>query len=187
MSWIARAVLPIIGLVCLTTPARTADQPPIPITFKLDKPAVVTLVIEDAAGKRVRNLIADTRFEAGEQTVWWDGLDETPGNFRGPIYEIQGKPVVPGRYQVRGLARDDLRLTYEFTVYNDGQPPWRIGKQGRAGEWLADHSAPSAVLFVPGEGDAKAQMLIGSQVAEQGDGRTEVFIVHFAVGLAANT
>ncbi|HEX3134532.1 MAG TPA: hypothetical protein VHX44_13230, partial [Planctomycetota bacterium] len=71
---------------------------------------------------------------------------------------------------VRGLARDDLSLRYKFTVYNDGQPPWRSGKPGQAGEWLADHSAPSAVLFVPGEGDAQPQMLIGSQVAEQGDG-----------------
>jgi hypothetical protein len=72
--------------------------------------------------------------------------------------------------EVRGLVRDALRLHYEFTVYNDGQPPWRIGKQGQAGEWLADHSPPSAVLFVPGDGDIPAQMLIGSQVAEAGDG-----------------
>jgi hypothetical protein len=69
-----------------------------------------------------------------------------------------------------GLVRDALRLHYEFTVYNDGQPPWRIGKQGQAGEWLADQSPPSAVLFVPGDGDIPAQMLIGSQVAEAGDG-----------------
>ncbi|MBA3698874.1 MAG: hypothetical protein H0W78_08465 [Planctomycetes bacterium] len=171
MSWIVRTVLSLIGLAGLAMSASAADDhPPIPIRFTLDQPAFVTLVIEDAAGKRVRNLVADTRFETGEQVVWWDGLDETPGNFRGPVYDIQGKPVVPGRYQVRGLRREALTLNHEFTVYNAGQPAWRVGKHGAAGEWLADHSAPSAVLHVPAEGDQPAQMLIGSQVAEQGDG-----------------
>lgn len=167
MSWIARIVLPVLGLAAS---ASAADHPPIPITFQLDQPAHVTLVIEDAAGKRVRNLVAETPYAAGAHTVWWDGLDETPGNFRGPVYEIQGKPVAPGRYQVRGLRRDALTLNHEFTVYNAGQPSWRVGKHGDVGEWLADHSAPSAVLHVPAEGDQPARMLIGSQVAEQGDG-----------------
>lgn len=160
-----------LALGC-TILAAADDHPPIPVRFTLDRPAVVTLVIEDQAGRRVRNLVAETPFAAGEQTVWWDGLDETPGNFRGPVYDIQGRPVAPGTYRVRGLARDELRLRHEFTVYNEGTPPWRSGKRDQpgAGEWLADHSAPSAVLFVPGEGAAAAQMLIGSQVAEQGDG-----------------
>ena len=175
MMWIARTLALAAWLLADSALVSAAeDHPPIPIRFRLERPSVVTLVIEDQAGQRVRNLVAETRFEAGEQTVWWDGLDETPGNFRGPVYDIQGKPVAPGSYRVRGLARDDLRLTYEFTVYNQGAPPWRIGKgrekREQAGEWLADHSAPSAVLFVPGEGAAAAQMLIGSQVAEQGDG-----------------
>ncbi len=147
------------------------DHPPIPIRLHLERPSFVTLVIEDQAGHRVRNLVAETAFAAGEHTLWWDGLDETPGNYRGPVYDIQGKPVPPGSYRVRGLARDALGLSYEFTVYNQGAPPWRTAKTGQqAGEWLADHSAPSAVLFVPAEGSAPAQMLIGSQVAEQGDG-----------------
>ncbi|HYG74863.1 MAG TPA: hypothetical protein VEK08_07665, partial [Planctomycetota bacterium] len=154
----------------LVAAEATEPNPPIPIRFTLQKPSFVTLVIEDAAGRRVRNLVSETRFEAGEQVVWWDGLDETPGNFRGPIYEIQGKPIEPGSYRVRGLAREALSLKYEFTVYNAGQPPWRTGK-GQAGEWLADHSPPSSVLFVPGDDkNPEAQILIGSQVAEQGDG-----------------
>lgn len=168
MSWITRTSLLFAGAILSL--ASAADHPPIPITFTLDRAAHVTLVIEDAAGKRVRNLIAETPFAVGEHTVWWDGLDETPGNFRGPIYDLQGRPVTPGRYQVRGLVRDALTLRHEFTVYHAGQPPWRVGKEGGAGEWLADHSAPSAVLYVPAEGDQPAQMLIGSQVAEQGDG-----------------
>ena len=168
MSWLLRSLF--IGLALMPSQARAVeDHPPIPIRFTLDQPAHVTLVIEDAAGKRVRNLIADTRFDAGEQVVWWDGLDETPGNFRGPVYDIQGKPVAPGAYRVRGLRRDALTLRHEFTVYNAGQPAWRLDRDG-PGAWLADHSAPSAVLFVPAAGDQSAHLLIGSQVAEQGDG-----------------
>jgi sugar lactone lactonase YvrE len=163
-------LLPILVSLLSAALSAAEDHPPIPIRFTLERPGHVTLVVEDAAGRRVRNLVAETPFAAGAHTVGWDGLDETPGNFRGPVYDIQGRPVGPGRYQVRGLVRDALSLTHEFTVYNAGQPPWRVGKHGDAGEWLADHSAPSAVLYVP-EGDGQpARMLIGSQVAEQGDG-----------------
>jgi hypothetical protein len=154
-------------------PVFAADEPhpPIGLPFHLDRPSFVTLVIEDDSGQRVRNLIAETHFEAGDHTVWWDGLDETPGNFRGPVYDTQGKPVLPGTYRVRGLARDALTLKHEFTVYNAGVPPWRVGKdREQSGEWLADHAAPSSVLYVPSVGSTAAQMLIGSQVPEHGDG-----------------
>src|SRR5262249_19172345 len=80
-------------------PATTC--PPIPVRFRLDEPAFVTLVIERTAaiqpdgareepdkagaklhytgrhGLRVKNLVSNTWFAAGEHTVWWDGLDES--------------------------------------------------------------------------------------------------------------
>ena len=46
-------------------PAATSGQG-IPITFELEKPAYVTLVIDDSSGVRVRNLIQWTRFPAGQ-------------------------------------------------------------------------------------------------------------------------
>jgi hypothetical protein len=46
-----------------------ASEGPIPIHFKLDRPGVVTLVIEDASGRRVRNLVADRSFPAGDNVV----------------------------------------------------------------------------------------------------------------------
>jgi hypothetical protein len=48
----------------------------IPIRFTLDKPSTVTLVIEDTAGKRLRNLIAAVRLPAGENLLSWDGYDD---------------------------------------------------------------------------------------------------------------
>ena len=148
-------------------PAEAA-HPPIPIRFTLKEPGLVTLVLEDAEGKRVRNLLAETPFPAGENTAWWDGLDDL-GRDRDAaahaIYHIPGQFVKPGTYAVRGLVRKELDLKYEMTVYHTGNPPWPTAD--RSGGWLADHSPPQSVVFVPGE---KPQVLIASYVAEGGDG-----------------
>lgn len=149
---------------------KTAESmhPPIPITFTLKEPGVVTLVIDDADGKRVRNLVSETPFPAGENTAWWDGLDDL-GRDRDAaahaIYHIPGQFVKPGSYKVHGLTRKEIDLKYEMTVYHSGTPPWPTAD--RSGGWLADHSPPSAVCFVPGE---KPQVMIASYVAEGGDG-----------------
>ncbi|HEV3027755.1 MAG TPA: hypothetical protein VG457_09295, partial [Planctomycetota bacterium] len=145
-----------------------AAHPPIPIRFGLKESGLVTLVIDDEQGKRVRNLIAETPFPAGENTAWWDGLDDL-GRDRDAaahaIYHIPGQFVKPGTYTVRGLVRKEIDLKYEMTVYHSGNPPWPTAD--RTGGWLADHSPPSSVLFVPGD---KPQVLIASYVAEGGDG-----------------
>src|SRR5215471_1621359 len=114
--------------------ASPAQRPPIPVHFKLDEPAFVTLVIERTAavepdcarekpdkddgkkhftgrhGLRVKNLVSNKWFPAGEHTVWWDGLDESnahtiviPG--KAVYYRIDGSLVSAGEYGVRGLTR----------------------------------------------------------------------------------
>ena len=148
--------------------SNTGDSPhpPIPIKFSLDEPSYVTLVIDDAKGKRVRNIVSETSFPAGENTVWWDGLDESGKadiSQRG-YYRITGKLVDPGTYHVRGLIRKQLDLSYEFTPYNPGNPPWPVYGATSSG-WLADHTAPSDALFVPG---SDPRVLIGSYTAEGG-------------------
>jgi hypothetical protein len=149
---------------------RSADSlhAPIAVPFTLKEPGVVTLVIEDSEGRRVRNLISETPFPAGDNVAWWDGLDDL-GRDRDAaahaIYHIPGQYVKPDTYKVRGLARREIDLRYEMTVYHSGNPPWPTAD--RTGGWLADHSPPSSVLFVPGD---KPQVLIASYVAEGGDG-----------------
>ena len=144
-------------------PAQT--HAPIPITFELDEPGYVTLVIENANGNRVKNLISETKFDAGEHTVYWDGKDESiydpapvrlgNGHVRmghQGIYNVKGKVVEPGTYQVRGLVRDRIDMRYQFTVYNGGNPPWVTREWGRtqgSGGWLADHSPPLAIEYLP--------------------------------------
>ncbi len=130
--------------------AAEEPNPPIPIPFELKEPGYVTLVIERPDGTRVRNLISETPFEAGKQTAWWDGLDDLGRDVtaaRHAVYNVPGKLVEAGEYRVRGLVRPEVRLGYEFTPYNPGNPPWRTGDTSNG--WLANHTPASAVLWVP--------------------------------------
>jgi hypothetical protein len=171
------------------------------VRFRLDEPAYVTLVIERTAavepdsagdkpdkaadkqhytgrhGLRVKNLVSNTWYPAGEHTVWWDGLDETntrmvviPGEAL--YYQIDGALVSACQYRVRGLTRQAVTPKYEFAVYSGNQsPPWKTTK-GRGG-WLADHTPPAAALFLPGSDIEKGLgpgVLVSSPVSEAGDG-----------------
>lgn len=145
----------------------TVNQAGIPISFQLDKESYVTLVIEDSKGDRVRNLVSETLFPAGDNTVYWNGADDHGRKNVGPHgnYEIKETLVEPGDYKVRGLARDKVNLIYEFTIYNPVNPPWRT--PDTKGQWLSDHTPPRCILFLPGDAP---QMLIGSPVAEGAHG-----------------
>lgn len=77
--WMIPATVCIVAALSVA-PLSTAADPPakdakIPVRFTLDKPGYVTLVIEDAKGLRVCNLIQDTLFDAGDHIIYWDGYD----------------------------------------------------------------------------------------------------------------
>jgi len=139
---------------------------PIPIAFTLDKPGMVTLVIDDAQGNRVRNLISETPFEAGEHVIQWDGCDDhDPKQVSDqPVFTFTGKPVAAGRYTVRGIVRDPVHLRYEMplnTPATPDSPPWDTAN-GRGG-WMMDCNPPSSVVSLPGE---TPMMLLGAPPAE---------------------
>ena len=160
--------------------AQQELRPPIPIRFHLEKAAFVTLVIEDEQGRRVRNLVSETHFGAGDNVVWWDGLDDLErdrSSGQHGVYYIPGKFVTHGNYIVRGLYRQQIDLKYEFAVYNPGQPPWET--PDRSSAWLTSHTPPGAICFIPagvvpvhGKHDvgSPAQVMVGSFVAEGGSG-----------------
>ena len=156
-------------------PAVKTEQPhpPIAVRFKLPEPGYVTLVIEDAAGKRVRNLVSETHFPAGENVAWWDGTDDL-GRDRDAakhgLYHIPEQPVAPGAYRVRGLFHKGMELRYEFSIYNSGNPAWET--VDKSGGWLTNHTPPQAVVFVPAEKtpEGKPMVYIGSAVSEGGAG-----------------
>ncbi|HWE95151.1 MAG TPA: hypothetical protein VG269_14385 [Tepidisphaeraceae bacterium] len=153
--------------------ATVAAHPPVPIRFHLDAPGLVTLVIEDPDGRRVRNLVSETPFPAGDNVAWWDAADDLgrdPEAARHGIYHVPGKFVPPGEYRVRGLYRKPIELRYEFPVYTHGDPAWETADA--TGGWLANHTPPSAALFVPADRapGGKPLVFLGSYVTEGGSG-----------------
>ena len=140
----------------------------IPVRFRLDRPGNVTLVVEDAGGNRVRNLIGEARMPGGENTAWWDGYDDGEWD---EAHNLVRHRVPPGNYRVRGLVHDGIRMRYQFSAYSPGTPPWKT-KDGSGG-WLADHSPPADVLFLPEGGPSqvrgRSRLLVCSTSGESGE------------------
>jgi len=55
--------------IALLPVEKRDEHPPIPVHFTLREPGYVTLVIDDASGKRVRNLISEEPFPAGDNVA----------------------------------------------------------------------------------------------------------------------
>ena len=135
-------------------PARVEEPSPLTVRYTMPYAGKVALAINDAQGRRVRNLIADVERAAGEQAEPWDGLDE------------EGKLVPPGTYTVKGIAHQPLHLAYRGTVNVSGSPPWDTAWNGQRGPggWLSDHQPPNDVLAI-GE-----RLFVSAQGAESAHG-----------------
>jgi len=162
---LATAILPVAK--------ELATPPPIPVRFTLKEPGYVTLVIEKPDGVRVRNLVSETLFPAGENVVPWDGTDDLLRDKDAAahgIFRIPAQFVQPGSYRVRGLVRKAVDLRYEFSIYNSGSPAWETAD--KTGGWLTNHSPPQAALFIPGEKtpNKKPMVYLGSAISEGGAG-----------------
>ncbi len=165
------SALPMLCMLLLICPAvlhAAGAATGIPLTFDLPQAGYVTLVIEDNAGRRVRNLVGQTYLDAGEHTLYWDGLDLGERNEKKHLVQHR---IAPGAYRLRGLVHDGIQMIYEFSVYSPGDPPWFT--TDHTGAWLADHTPPADVLFLPAGsgspyGDDQDQLLLCSNVAESG-------------------
>jgi len=85
------------------------------VDFQQPVEGKVSIVIEDAQGKRIRNLVSGRSISAGSQRVLWDGLDEN------------GKLVPPGQYRWRGISHPGIEPNYLMNFANGGEPtirPW---------------------------------------------------------------
>jgi hypothetical protein len=144
-----------LGLEPVPAVATVADHSPFGVPYKLAEDRRVTLVVNDAQGRRVRNLIARRDRRAGAHAEPWDLKDE------------QGRYVSPGTYRLLGLSHQPLTMHYELTPFPNiamhapENAPWLTGHSGTGG-WLADHSAIDAILAV---GD---RVFMGSPCAEGG-------------------
>ena len=157
-----------VGSALPTKAAAAEATKDFPIWIELDKPQLVTVVIEDAAGQRVRNLVAEMQLPAGRNRLSWDGFDDGKRNADGDLIR---KRVAPGSYRARGLSHDGIQTIHEFTAHSGGNPGWP--NKEHTGGWLADHSAPMSAVFLPAgsgspHGGGKSQLLLSALVAEAG-------------------
>lgn len=123
----------------LSLPALAADVPsPINCTYQMPYDGFAAVQITNrATGALVRRLVAEVWRAKGTVTESWDGKDET------------GQYVQPGEYRWTAITRPPLKLTYEYTVNNSGQPAWWAPKPGKGGGgWLSDHGVPHEVCAV---------------------------------------
>ena len=120
------------------------------IWVEFDQPMAgkATVVIEDDAGRRLRNLVAGVPFSAGKQRIEWDGLDES------------GKIVAPATYRWRAISHPGVVPEYLFSFCNDGNPGWRTGSG--ADMWGPDHTVFTAAAA------GKEWTFFGGSCAESG-------------------
>ena len=104
---------------------------PVALAYELPVDGFVTLAIEDANGRRVRNLVGVAPRAKGRQTAAWDGLDEA------------GNLTAPGSYRWRGLFHQGIDPVYEASYGTAGIPPWDTADN--TGAWMSDHNEPTAV------------------------------------------
>lgn len=87
---------------------RAARDRALEIAFQFEKPidGKATIVIDDAQGRRIRNLIAGRSMGQGTHRIVWDGRDD------------DGQVAPPGTYQWRGIAHPGLAMEYLFSYAN---------------------------------------------------------------------
>lgn len=151
----------LLALLPCTLFAAEAPHPPVGIKINLDRPSCVTLAIEDASGNRVRNIVVEDPLPAGENTIWWDAMDDhQQRNVRvHGGHDTSGALVAPGEYTVRGVARDPIDILWRFCPYLPNNP---VRTSDRSGQWLSDHRPPCSLLWV----DKTQEMIAGAQLAE---------------------
>ena len=116
-----------------------SDVPPVAIPCDFAVAGEAALVVDDANGRRVRNLFAQVARPAGASPAPWDLKDE------------DGQYVAPGTYRCRWTVGPPPDLVYQMTPYpnvenhSPDSTPWN---RGPADGWLANHDNNKGVCVV---------------------------------------
>src|SRR5580700_9856415 len=109
------AVISILPFAPAVEARNTVSQslPPgaISIPYEAKQAGLLTLVIEDENGNRVKNLVADYPVHQGHNTIPWDGSS------------LNGV-AVPGRYHLRGIFHQRIVPRLQYSIYSPGTPSW---------------------------------------------------------------
>jgi hypothetical protein len=137
----------------------------IPIPYSLPEAREVSIVIDNAEGRRVRCLFGQYPREAGDIQDLWDGLDDA------------GNPVPPGRYKATIVHHKPIGLTLANSVYSSATPPW-VTEAGTK-LWGSNHGHPTSVatrgdvtvlLFTGTEGGSGIQRIDDQGIIQWTDG-----------------
>ncbi len=137
-----------------------------PVSTSITVPAghrFVTVVVDDANGVRVRNLLDAVdiaklggKADATEPQVLgieWNGLDD------------YGRSAPDGTYRIRGCSHRGLKCIYEYSFLNPGSPPWEHYKNSG---WGGDHGYPHAIACLRGHNNGAWRVALGGHTAEGG-------------------
>ncbi len=103
----------------------------VPIAYDLPEKREVSIVIDNAAGERVRNLFGQYPREAGSVVDNWDCLDDA------------GNPVAAGTYTASIVHHLPIEMEFYNSAYSSATPPWVTEAGSKL--WGANHGHPTSV------------------------------------------
>ncbi|MDX2227422.1 MAG: hypothetical protein SFY92_10085 [Verrucomicrobiae bacterium] len=124
---------------------------------------IFTVVVDDANGMRVRNLISMGTIANHSPQVEKDGRQKIAVSWDGK--DDAGKPVTAGRYKIRGISMPRAKATLDYTWYNPGNPPW---EGYPTSGWGANHTGPTGVACAYDKPEAPIQTMVSAQITEGG-------------------
>lgn len=181
----------LLGQGNLPRPTETEDEQrlagTVPLRFEVPADAThFSVVIDDASGKRVRNLASHQRVEdykvarsirdrepasrsdaATTIEIPWDARPD--GNWNPDRMLFLGEQVVSeGKYTARCIVHQGIGVTYAGSFYNPGTPPWPTANG--TGAWGFDHTGPQAVAAMPRDAMSTGRVFLGWHHGECGVG-----------------
>ncbi|MGI5869733.1 MAG: FlgD immunoglobulin-like domain containing protein [Kiritimatiellia bacterium] len=137
----------------------------VPIAYALPEARDVSIVIDDAQGRRVRCLFGQRPRDAGDVEDLWDCLDD------------DGNPVPPGDYKATIVHHKPISISFVNSVYSSATPPW-VTEEGTK-LWGANHGHPTSVatrgsdtllIFTGTEGGSGIQKIDDNGIIQWADG-----------------
>ena len=101
---------------------------------------LMTVIVEDEKGNRVRNLVSELEVE--KYVVADDGINKTV-KIRWDGTDDYGKHCGYGKYIYKAIAYNKIKPVFDYAFGSPGQIPW--SNSNTASAWTPDHSSARAI------------------------------------------